>query len=262
MINIIMQTLISYFYPNAVVVQLNIDPALTLRNKTVFQRTVKIYKGIDNVIRFTFKNVDQKPVNITGLTVNFNMLSDEEGAVVISKGVTVANANIGVVTATLTSLDLQDLNEEFYNYSLSVTDANGSEQVVYTDDNYTARGEVQLLSGHYPTFRPSINVSLPSPAGNGYTITSSVTSDTPTRQQSAHHTSEFYFDTFVGNITVQSTLDSLPTSGNASWANITTITYASVQSSPTFYNWDGVYTAVRFVVHNIEGNVTKILYRA
>jgi hypothetical protein len=266
-----MQSINVFYYPNAVDVQWNNDPTLTLRNRVMYQRTVKLYKGVDNVIRFTFKNQDQHVVNITGWDVTFNLISDDEGSIIVRKPVTVIDANVGVVTATITELDLIDLNNEFYNYSLSITDPYGSEQVVYTDDNYDARGEIQLLSGHYPTFKPSINVQLPTNS-NSNVITSTITSDTPTRQLSAHHTAQFFFNDFTGSIMVQGTLDSLPPNGNTSgnvslsWATISSIGYAD-QTVTDYHNWDGVYTACRFIVtpanaSPLSGNVSAILYRS
>ena len=151
-----MQSLKVYYYPNIVEVQLNLDTSITRRKRKMFQRTVKLYKGIDNVVQFVFKNAENKTVNITGWNVHFNILSDEEGAIVLSKPVNVIDAATGVVTATLGELDLIDLNNIQYNYSLSITNqSTGQEQVVYVDDNYSARGEIELLDGHYPKFKPS-----------------------------------------------------------------------------------------------------------
>lgn len=255
-----MQTMICYYYHNDVDVQLNIDPTLTLRNRVEYMRLLKLYKGIDNVVRFTFKNSDQQRVNITGWDVEFNIISDEEASVVVSTPATVIDANAGVVTATVSELDLLDLNNRFYSYSVMVTDPlSGTEQVVYADESYGARGELELLSGHYPTFRRSIDVLLPAPTA-GVITTSAVVSDTPTRQQSAHHTVQYYFDNFTGDVEVQVTLDAL-IPGPANWATLTTTTFTD-QTANAYQNFDGVFSAVRFVITPVSGSVTKILYRA
>lgn len=275
-----MQTIVAFYYPNSVEVQVNLDLGIPERNRVMYQRTIKIYKGIDNTIQFVFKNSDQKPVNVTGWTITFNMISDEEGSVIFSKSVTAptaAMANIGIASTTINELDLADLYSEHYNYSLSFTNSNpnlpnyGSEHVVYADDNYGARGEIALLSGHYPTFKPSIYVTLTSIA-NSYVLSSSVVSDTPTRQLSAHHTAEIYFNDFTGTVEVQATLDIIPPVGNTglpapSWIpNIANVSYTH-QNVPSYINWDGVYTACQFIVtpantSPLSGNVSQILYRA
>jgi hypothetical protein len=263
-----MQNVNCFYYPNEIVVQLNVDPTLQLRNRVMYQRTIKLYKGIDNLVKFTFKNSDQHRVNVLGWDIYFNITDDEEGAVLATKQATIIGDPIkGEVLVTVSELDLLDLNNEYYGYSMSVRDPlTGIEQVVYADDNYNARGEIQLLAGHYPQFRQSVKVSLPTNSNS--TITSStVTADTPTLQQSAHHTAQLYFSNFTGNVLVQTTLDALPPNGNTSsnvsvaWATVSSLQYTN-QNTPSYTNWDGVYSASRFMIFPTSGTITKILYRS
>jgi hypothetical protein len=259
-----MQTINLFYYPNSVDVQVNVDPTLTLRNNVVYSRTVKLYKGIDNTIRFVFKNSDQKPVNLTGFDIVFNLIIDDD--VIITKAVTPVLLSGGIITVTLTEFDLLNIKTEWLNYSISLTDPlTGTQHVVYTDDNFEARGEIHLLPNHYPSFHPSINVQLPTNSNTSVT-TSTLTADTVSLQQSSHHTAQFYFTDFSGHIDVQGTLDLLPpngsTSGNTSvsWGTVETLTYTN-QINTDYTNWNGIFTALRFIVHPTSGTVDKILYR-
>jgi hypothetical protein len=233
----------------------------------MYQRNVNIYKGVDNIIRFTFKNSDQHLINVTGWDIQFNMFSDEEGALVISTPVTAIDANAGVVTATILNTDLVSLDNRYYSYSLTITDpTTGIEQVVYSDDNFGARGRILLREGPYPKFNPSINLSLPTDSNSNIT-TSEVIADLPTRQLSTQHTAQFYFQTFSGNIDIQSTLDAIPPNGNTSantsisWSTISSLQFNN-QNDTTYYNWNGIFSACRFIITPVTGNVTQILYRA
>lgn len=265
-----MQTLNSYVYYNTVVVQLTIDPATPHRNRNMYARTVKIYNGIDNLIRFEVKNSDQKSLNLTGFDITFNLISDEEGAVLFTTTASAVDLLTGIVEVKIPEIELLHLDNERYNYSLLATNVDtGQQHVVYAGDNYEARGELHLLSGHYPTFKHSISVQMPT-TSNSNVITSSITSDTPTRQRSANHTAQFYFNDFTGVIDVQATLDPLPTVSNSGanvspvWATVTSLSYTA-QETPTYLNFNGVYTAVRFIITpalTTTGTVPKILYRA
>jgi hypothetical protein len=262
----LMQSNNIYYYANAVDVQLDLDPTITTRNRIVYQRTVKIYKGVDNTLQFNFKNSDQKSVNITGWDVSFNVISDVDGVVILSKLATGIDLVKGIVTVVLNELDLIGLDREYYNYTLSVTDPlTGSTKPVYVDDNYDVRGELSVLSGRYPTFLPSIQVGFPTDS-NVTVTTSAIHSESPSRQLSTSHTAQFYFDNFTGNIAVQATLDSLPPNGatsanvTLSWATISTLPYVN-QTTPDYYNFDGVFTAVRFNIAKDSGTVTSALYR-
>ncbi len=262
-----MQTINVFYYWNEIDVQLGFDPSVGERNRVMYQRTIKMYHGVDNLVCFNIKNGDQKPVNITGFTVNFNIIDDEGGALLYTTPVTVFDPVNGIVSVTIGELVLSPLTASYYNYSLTaINQTTNLEYVLYSGANYEVTGQIELLSGAYPTFKPSIYVSLPTNS-NGQTITSEVTSDTPSRQLSAHHTAQFWFQSFSGNIAVQATLDPLPANGNTSgntsmsWATVSSASYLN-QVTPSYINWDGVYTACRFLIIPVTGNVTQVLYRA
>jgi hypothetical protein len=259
-----------YFYPNQVVVQVNTDPTIISRWADMYERTVKVYHGVDNTIQFLFRNSDQQRVNVTGWLITFNMISDTENALVVSKPATVIDAPNGLVTVILTEFDLIGLKNSAYNYALTVTDPNGIEQVVYAAENYEVRGTIIVQAGPYPKVKPSIMVDIPT-SSNSAIYTSALTADRNSMQQSSRHTAQFYFNNFTGNLEIQATLDTVPTSGNVggsslSWGTISNLQYVN-QMTTDYYTFDGVFSAVRFVVKPTDGNVTpspvtKILYRA
>lgn len=286
-----MQRMSTYFYPNSVTVQCNLDPTVTSRWRTMYQRQVKIYKNVDNVIQFLFKNSDQRAVNVTGWVITFRMFLDSDGITAVTKdstlggGISIVDALKGIITVNLKTADLIDLAQPLYNYSLTVTDPlTGIEQVIYTDENYESRGEIFLRDGPKPSVLPSIVVDLPT--NNNTTVTSSaIRGDANTFQQYAHHNAQFYFSPtgFTGTIGVEGTLDPLALTGagipQVSWGDVTitnsgnaaivantSILQYTGQITSDFCTFDGVYTAIRFVVTPAAGNispgsVTQILYR-
>lgn len=62
-----MQKISTYLYPNRI--ELLADLAgFPVEYTNVYQRTVKIYNGIDNTIEFDIKNADQKRIDLDDLT--------------------------------------------------------------------------------------------------------------------------------------------------------------------------------------------------
>ena len=47
------------------------------RWQPVYAKNLKLNLGVDNVILFQFQNQDQKPVNITGATFTFRIISQD-----------------------------------------------------------------------------------------------------------------------------------------------------------------------------------------
>jgi hypothetical protein len=70
-----MQKIQSYLYPNRVILLADLA-GFTTENTVVYAKTIKIYKGVDNVIQFDVQNADQKRLelvispSITNLEVN------------------------------------------------------------------------------------------------------------------------------------------------------------------------------------------------
>ena len=158
-----MQQVNSYLYDNTVLVQYDLDPEIVQRNRVVYTRTLEIYKGIDNILKIKVQNSDQKPVNITGYALTFNIVNDyvfANATVVLSANVTVVNANAGLGTVTLSSTDLTQLDLEQYTYNVKIN--NGSANVAaYVDDNYGAAGQLQISSAAYPVAPPvSLDLGL------------------------------------------------------------------------------------------------------
>jgi hypothetical protein len=260
-----MQVITSYFYPNLVEVQFDNDPLLTLRNHVVYTRTIKLYKGITNTVKIQFKNRDQKPVNVTGFVIKFSMFDENGAGTVIAKECTIVDAVKGIATVTLSEADLIPCRSEFYNYSVLLMYPDGTELAVYADDNYTVRGQIQLLAGHYPEFKPSIDVGLTSltiPGEPTTVYTSATIIDAIGRRESSTHSAQYFFNQFYGQIEVQGTLDpTAPTGSTLTWSTIRTDTYFS-QTFPDIVSWTGVYTAFRFIITNDSGEVTKVLIRS
>jgi hypothetical protein len=122
----------------------------------VYTNTLQIYKGIDNILKIKVQNADQKPVNITGFNLTFNMVEDyvfANATTVLSTNVTIVNANAGLGTVTISSLNMVQLTAEQYNYNVKIN--NGTANIAaYVDDNYGAAGQIMVSSAAYPVAEP------------------------------------------------------------------------------------------------------------
>jgi hypothetical protein len=207
---------------------------------------------------------------MTGKTVTFHMLNDVSSSVWFNRDATVVDAVKGIFTVNIYETDLLNLEHEFYNYSISVED-NTTEvrSLTYADDNYTVRGEIQLLGGHYPEFHPSTIVGLtnlytPTPyTPSSVNTTSIVASDATTSRKNTLHTTQFYFsnDGFTGEITIEATLDPIADYLNGNWFTVKTLNFIN-QIHTAYTNWTGIYNFIRFRTVTQTGRPTQILYRS
>lgn len=162
-----MQTITAYYYDNNIDVQFDIaGDCLILvdipeRNRVVYTRTVQLYKNVTNIIKIEVKNSAQKPIDITGHTLTFNLVDDyvfANATTVLTANVTVSNASAGLGYVVIPGLDLVQLDREQYNYNVKINTCYGN-VAAYVDNNYGAAGEIFLANAAYPVY-PAVSLDL------------------------------------------------------------------------------------------------------
>jgi hypothetical protein len=150
-----MQKISSYLYPNRV--ELLADLAgFTTEYTNVYQRTVKIYNGIDNTIEFDIKNADQKRIDLSTLNMielnvmdmAGNELPNSPYAVIPSNQTTLK----GIASVTIMQEDLVDLTDQYLQYSVTAI-KDGKDVILYADSKFGALGKLELVGSALPTFR-------------------------------------------------------------------------------------------------------------
>jgi hypothetical protein len=258
-----MQTVSRYLLSNMVMAYIN---GYHGRNSKVYDRQLKIYKGVSNPITFTFKNEDQKSQFVDAKTFEFNLIDTDTQQSVLTRNLTILDDGSSILTkgrasVTLTEGDLLGLDAKFYSYSIREVATDGSRTVTFTDTAYNSAGTAEVLAGGYPQFADS--ESIINFTKSGSTSTSSAIDARPgMNDNSALHTVAVYPVNFAGTLVIQGTMVSTaPTDADyfeiSSNAITTTDTIA-------YYNFTGVLQYVRFRWTNDSGNtgvIDKILYR-
>ena len=258
-----MQTVSRYLLSNMVMAYIN---GYHGRNSKVYDRQLKIYKGVSNPITFTFKNEDQKSQFVDAKTFEFNLIDTDTQQSVLTRNLTILDDGSSILTkgrasVTLTEGDLLGLDAKFYSYSIREVAADGSRTVTFSDTAYNSAGTAEVLAGGYPQFADS--ESIINFTKSGSTSTSSAIDARPgMNDNSALHTVAVYPVNFAGTLVIQGTMVSTaPTDADyfeiSSNAITTTDTIA-------YYNFTGVLQYVRFRWTNDSGNtgvIDKILYR-
>jgi hypothetical protein len=144
-----MTTITSYLYDNKVIVQiLDDDPEIKTRNRIVYSRPIKVYQGVDNVITLQFRNNDQKAANIAGKSFALTLTAAQGEAAVWTGNVTIGNVVTAVGTVVLDKSSVDNLSQEYYNYTVSYTDGDLT-LPAYVDDNWGAAGQLQVIKNLY-----------------------------------------------------------------------------------------------------------------
>jgi hypothetical protein len=260
------QPILGYLYKQVITVVKNADFTPYRENQLVYAKPLQIYKGVDNRFQFLIKNADQKPVSLLDSTVVFNLIDPTNKELVFSRQLNVVYSNTGTATTIIEGTMLNDISAGLYNYSILVINGEGESQIAYSDDNYNAQGQARLIDNVYPAFVPSVQPTILQYQNNGDTGYANVAYTSVTmindrvKSRAVSQTAQFNGNSFVGSITIQGTQDADAANNATNWANIHTVTEAGLTGSD-YYNFQGKFNAVRFMITQSSGNLNYILYR-
>jgi hypothetical protein len=209
-----MQKISSYLYPNRI--ELLADLAgFTTEYTNVYQRTVKIYNGIDNTLEFDIKNADQKRIDLSTFSmIELNVMDMSGNALPNSPyAITPLNQTTskGLASVIIPEEDLTELNHQFLTYSVTGVKS-GADVMLYADSKFGAVGKMELVGDALPVFRNEIVYNRFSGeidfAGNVINHTSAI----PCKFYEAVPTEVMAFDVamtnYIGTIHIEGTRDS------------------------------------------------------
>jgi hypothetical protein len=157
-----MQVIKTYLYPNKLMVQF-LDPTLFTggRNRLVYNRTIRAYQGIDNPIQIVCLNQDQKPVNLTGYSIEVELQDPTNQVTIAVYPVTFTSITLGQGYITLDQGTIDSLENRLYKLTVKQINTNtAASNPVYIDDNFGVPLDLQVLPAYYsnvaPTFSPSV----------------------------------------------------------------------------------------------------------
>jgi hypothetical protein len=280
-----MQSLPIYLYPNKIDVILDLDPTTLGVNQVMYQRDLKIQKGVKNQIQIQFKNSDQKRINVSDAgTYLFNMFDAVNQRLLLTKPLRVLDNGAtlslrGLAELTLYPSDTASLPVSDYTYSVTYKDSDGYSVAAYSNSYYGINGTVHLQEDVYPKLSPSFEATsflrtrdtntnlFYYPSGNIYANPEYHSNNL------ALHTMAIYMTNYRGTVTIQGTLSNQPDYTNW-YSNIKVLTYNKF-TGIDYFNFNGIYTYIR-CIHtpatapgdstndspNYFGSFDRLLYRS
>lgn len=226
------------------------------RYKTVYAKTLKLHKGVDNKLQFQLINQDQKPINVTGKELSFRIINDDGTKLLFSKALTAVVALNGIVQLETMATDLLGIDSQYCHYTIEMSDGT-IDLPVFVDHNSGVRGKIQVIDGVMPNFTSSnlINVpnhQLPTRTGPAVTYYSSIFS----AREGFNVTAQVYFDNYSGTVQVQGSA-----LADVDWYDISDPTTYTEQSACGNFNIIGFHPYMRFKFVSTAGDATHIYTR-
>lgn len=252
-----MQAISVYLYPNSIDAYTNSTTDagswLTERYRNVYNRNLKIHRGVDNRLDLRVKNSDQKATSISGFQVVFSLVNTEIGKLVLQKDCTVIDASIGKLYVIINAHELNDIEPGNYSYTLHAESRSiinlenytvTNRIPLYTDSQYSASSTIEIIDDVFGNPTDSFKVAEFSEHipydyeyQPRYYISSIIDAQYQLSNPSSVHTFQINLTNYTGSITIQG---SQSNGGDPHvWADLDTF---DVSTSSTIYkNITGKY---------------------
>ena len=243
-----------YLYTNLFTVILDLDQNTRTYN-IMYQRELKIQKGLQNKIQFQFKNSDQKLLPVSTSTFVFSMFDAtnrrqlvEKSIEILDNGATTSTRGLGLLT--LSESDTLDLDKGFYKFSIKKLNDVGTYDLAYSNTYYGISGTLELLEDISPvlqsstevtSFQPQYNYDLEAQRYEYYS--GNLKAQPEYNSNSALHTMAFYLSGYKGQVIVEGTLENSPGSFS-NYATLSTKSYTGY-TGVDYVNFNGVFSNVR-----------------
>ncbi len=232
------------------------DSWSTERYRRVYNRNLKIYRGVDNRIDIQVRNSDQKASNITGSTLVFNLVSKETKDLVLSKDFVGMDVSTGKVTVTLTDSELLDIDNGFYQYSIikevrETIDSTDykvtSKMPLYVDSQYGTTGTLEVSGDVYGNVTQSVVIdtfNYTNPFTQGSTVPpwfeSAIIDASPKiKTGDPLHTFQFYSTNYGGSVSIQASLDNQGATPRPNkWVTVATVDLATEKYKNVVGHWN------------------------
>lgn len=269
-----MQTISVYLYPNKLDVYTNSLASWQLeRYRRVYNRNLKVYRGVDNRIDLQVRNSDQKATEITGTALVFTVLSRDTKEILLQKDCSIVSMSTGKAYVTLTETELTNINSGSYNFSIvqEIRDTLDLDEYtingrtpMYIDSQYGIIGTLEVSGDAFGDILNSLSITkfeYLNPATTGYNdpkhYHSSIIDTKNIDTASSLHTFQIYSTNYTGTVKIQGSLDDSATP--SVWADIETFTLTNSDSS--YKNVVGKWNWLKVTHFPTTGTVDKILYR-
>lgn len=240
----------------------------TARYDPVYAKSLTINKGVDNVLLFEFINQEQKPVNITGSSFVFRLMSQNGDRLLLEKPMTSLSNALGRVKVVLDTQDTINLVAQPASYSIQRTSGDYV-QAVYVDANSQARADANVVDSVLPQFVPSSELTIPTVYGKAQQMQPGPTNwpDWALNPQPVNtlQLTEFYssfidssqqnlttvkmdMEHFTGTVKFQAAQDY-----ESVWYNVTPSYDFFDETSTQYFNIVGFYPLIRAAFNNSQG---------
>jgi len=223
-----------------------------LSNYPINRTDFRLLRGVPNVIQFFVRDVDRQIVTgpLANATLVCNIVDPNANVVLMQRNLCVVNAATSLYSLSTQPSDMVNWPTGSLQYSILVSRSDGSQGMLWTDRDYSPYGICTVTDGPLPgpatptVLNPMTFVSI-----DGYSYSSPLPGAALFGYPDNAQTFSFYTTNFTGNIQIEASLVSQPSSESQNWFNVDTQVF-NTSNGVTSATYLGNYLWMRVGVQN------------
>jgi len=206
-----------------------IDRKIRNNNMPFRDSDFKIYRGAFNPIEFIVRDNDRKPISLIGKSLTMTVIDFYTNLTIIQKDVIILDAAKGRIKVIFPPQEIAEWVNGFYKYSILMNNEDGTNQLLFVDQNQNAGGFFELIEGVLPELVESVvalgedfttvNVAPPTTDPTRF-ISSAFPGDAIFCEVDGLHTVAVYLDNYAGKFFIQGSLEETPSPNDSDWFDI------------------------------------------
>jgi hypothetical protein len=141
-----MQKIQFYLVPNRITVTTDMA-GFNTEYRQVYQRTIKLHKGIDNTIELEVKNSDQRRQDVVGWDVVIKFFDAERLNVFTATG-TAISSKPGLMSVTIGKDTLAPIDTQYLTAAAYLINDEDEEKILYSDSQFDVLARVEILDAY------------------------------------------------------------------------------------------------------------------
>jgi hypothetical protein len=234
-------------------------------------------KNVTNEIEFLLKDIDRKPISLVNKTLILYVVDAHTQTLKLQKTLQSINELRGHYRLTVAPSDIVDWELGHYSYSLVMQREDQTQVLMYTDQNRTTYGFLEVKAGPLPTpFDPivltdelfghaTVGVTNQPVTGVKYRVSGGYPGVAQRDNRVGMHTCAIYSTGFKGAFKVQASLDSSVPTDDYGWFDVDdTKLMLDEKTGITSLQFVGSFMWVRFIYvpdSTNTGTIDKVLFK-
>ena len=195
-------------------------------NMPFYNTNIELWKGVDNTIEFSIRNHDRKAEILPETSKLVFTAINNKLQQIIKKDIDVVNANLGRYSVTITKDELNDYDDGIFVGHVSVFDADGKEDLLYSGVDWIPNFDVEIKPNKLDLIEESEHIS-------GESFNREIYQDPKTGKQmerftssiiksdvTEYHTFLTKLKDFIGVVKFQGSCADTPNHGDSDWFDI------------------------------------------